>query len=151
MKNSKTQSVTNLKNWIVTKLKNSNCDKTQKLKLWQNLMVVIVMVVTINYFSKNNSTRWKPMRCSKSSVWFLRHVLVILAMFFGDSKSQRTSKSHYWFRSYGGFAEWVEYAYWWSFSGGGSAINGATFFKRDKNLVCQGALSLENGDVTTVE
>ena len=36
------------------------------------------------------------------------------------------SKSHHWFKSYGNFAEWVDFAYWWSFSGGGSAINGAT-------------------------
>ena len=36
--NSKTQIVKkkNLKTQIVTKIKNSNCDKTQKLKLWQN-------------------------------------------------------------------------------------------------------------------
>ena len=45
---------------------------------------------------------------------------------FGDSKSRRASKLHYLFRSYGDFAEWVDFAYWWSFSGGGSAINGAT-------------------------
>ena len=31
-----------------------------------------------------------------------------------------------WFKNYGDFAEWVDFAYWWSFSGGGSAINGAT-------------------------
>ena len=33
---------------------------------------------------------------------------------------------HYWFRSYGNFAEWIDFAYWWSFSAGGSAIDGAT-------------------------
>ena len=32
----KTQIVTNLKTQIVTKLKNSNYDKTEKLKFWQN-------------------------------------------------------------------------------------------------------------------
>ena len=32
-------------------------------------------------------------------------------------------EGHYWFKSYGGIAEWVD---WWSFSGGGSCINGAT-------------------------
>ena len=42
----------------------------------------------------------------------------------GNSKSLRASKLHYWFKSYGNFAEWI--AYWRSFSGGGSAINGAT-------------------------
>ena len=26
----------------------------------------------------------------------------------------------------GNFAEWVDFYYWWSFSGGGSAISGAT-------------------------
>ena len=34
---------------------------------------------------------------------------------FGDSKSQRASKLHYWFKSYGDFAEWVDFAPWWSF------------------------------------
>ena len=33
---------------------------------------------------------------------------------------------HYWLKSYGDFAEWVEFSYWWSFSGGGSVINRAT-------------------------
>ena len=47
-------------------------------------------------------------------------------LFLGDSKSQKASKSHYWFKSYGNFAELVDFAYWWSFSGGGSAISGAT-------------------------
>ena len=36
------------------------------------------------------------------------------------------SKLHHWFKSCGGFAEWVNFAYWWSFIGGGSAINGGT-------------------------
>ena len=36
------------------------------------------------------------------------------------------SRSHYCFKSYGDFAEGVNFAYWWSFSGGDSAINGAT-------------------------
>ena len=34
------------------------------------------------------------------------------------------SKLHYWSKSYGDFAECVDFAFWWS--GGGSAINGAT-------------------------
>ena len=34
--------------------------------------------------------------------------------FFRDSKSWRASKSLYWFKSYGIFAEWVDFAYWWS-------------------------------------
>ena len=38
---------------------------------------------------------------------------------------QRVSKLHYWFKSYGNFAEWVDVVNWWSFRGGGSAINGA--------------------------
>ena len=39
----------------------------------------------------------------------------------GNSKSWRASKLHNWFKSYGDFAEWLDYAYWWSFSGEGSA------------------------------
>ena len=45
--------------------------------------------------------------------------------YLGDSKSQRALKLHYWFKSYGDFAECVVFAYWWSFSGGGSAITRA--------------------------
>ena len=54
------------------------------------------------------------------------HNIDNVAIFLGDSKSQRASKLHCWFKSYGDFAEWVDFAYWWSFSGGGSVINGAT-------------------------
>jgi len=46
--------------------------------------------------------------------------------------------------SYGNFAEWMDFAYWWSFSGGGSAINAATLFsffvkvkKSLKKYTCQ--------------
>ena len=35
--------------------------------------------------------------------------------------SGRASKSHYWFKSYGDFAELVDFSYWWRFSGEGSA------------------------------
>ena len=38
------------------------------------------------------------------------------------SQSRRASKSHQWFKSYSHFAERVDFAYWWSFSGGGSAL-----------------------------
>ena len=33
---------------------------------------------------------------------------------------------HQWFKSYAHFTAVVDFAYWWSFIGGGSAINGAT-------------------------
>ena len=42
------------------------------------------------------------------------------------SKSQRASKSYQWFESHGNFTEGVDFAYWWSFSIGGSAIYEAT-------------------------
>ena len=32
----------------------------------------------------------------------------------GDYKNRRASKSHYWFKSYGYFAEKEAFAYWWS-------------------------------------
>ena len=48
-----------------------------------------------------------------------------LFQFFGESKYQRASKSHYWFKSYGDFVEWEDFAYWWSSSSGGYVINGA--------------------------
>ena len=33
--------------------------------------------------------------------------------YLGESKSRRAYKSHYWFKSYGDFAELVDFAYWW--------------------------------------
>ena len=60
---------------------NSNCDKTQKLILWQNLQIQIVTKLewwqisiykrtkTLRgSFSKNILTPWQPMRCSLGSV-----------------------------------------------------------------------------------
>ena len=38
------------------------------------------------------------------------------SQFLGDPKL------HHWFKSYANFTEQVDIAYWWSFSGGGSAI-----------------------------
>ena len=81
------------------------------------------------------------------------------------SKSQRASKSHNWFKSYGEFEEWVDFAYRWSFIGGGSAINGAnpSSFSKHHPLPCLqrlesaasgipiqsivGALTLKEGDL----
>ena len=80
---------------IVKNFKNSNCDKTRKLKLWQNsknqimtklkkniklwqnsksqivtvvIVTVLTVVVIVTYFSKNNSTPWQLMPCSQGSV-----------------------------------------------------------------------------------
>ena len=60
-----------------------------------------------------------------------RHTLIVkdgafshkitMLQFLGDSKSWKASKMHYLFKSYGNFAELVDFAYWRSFTGGGSA------------------------------
>ena len=53
------------------------------------------------------------------------------------SKSGRASKSHQWFQSYGHFTEWVDFAYWWSFIGGGSAPSACAaglFYQHYKDL-----------------
>ena len=55
--------------------------------------------------------------------WFIHAQTVIngasshkqtILTFFWDSKSWRASKSLYWFKSSGYFAEWVDFADWWS-------------------------------------
>ena len=74
----------------MTKLEKSNCDKTQKLKLWPNskkfklwqnpkthivtvvqvtvvVTVAVVTVVIMTAFSKNNLTPRQPMRSSQGS------------------------------------------------------------------------------------
>ena len=67
---------------IVTKLINSNYDKTPKLKLWQNSklklwqnlkydksQVMKIKKTLLGSFSKNILTPWQPMRCSLGSVF----------------------------------------------------------------------------------
>ena len=44
-----------------------------------------------------------------------------MLQFLGDSKYRRASKLHCWLKSYGDFAKWVDFAYWWSFCREGSA------------------------------
>ena len=44
-----------------------------------------------------------------------------MLQFLRDFKSRRASKWHYLFKSYGDFAELVDFTYGWSFSGEGSA------------------------------
>ena len=57
--------------------------------------------------------------------------------FLGYYKSRRASNLHYCFKSNGNFVEWVDFSYWWCFSSGESAINGATpssFLMEDLNF-----------------
>ena len=53
------------------------------------------------------------------------HEIDYVTIFLGDSKSQKVSKLHYWFKSYGDFAEWVNFAYWRSFIGKGLLLQPA--------------------------
>ena len=39
--------------------------------------------------------------------------------------SGRASKSHGWFKSYGDFAKYVNFAYWWTFIGKGLRLQPA--------------------------
>ena len=47
---------------------------------------------------------------------------------------------HYWFKSYGDFAEWVDFDYWWIFSGGGSAVHRATLSSFNRSCVAGAVL-----------
>ena len=56
----------------------------------------------------------------------------------GYSKSRRASKSHNRFKCYGGFAEWVNFAYWWSFIGKGPRVAcNAGLFQYDSTTTVQ--------------
>ena len=52
---------------------------------------------------------------------------------FRHCKSTRAPKLLYWFKSYGAFAEWVDFAYWLSFIGKGVHLQPAqqAFFSKD--------------------
>ena len=54
----------------------------------------------------------------------LSHKINYVTFFLGDSKSQRAPKSHYWFKSYGDFAECLLDKVV-KLVNGGSVINGA--------------------------
>ena len=45
--------------------------------------------------------------------------------FFRDYESLRASKSLFWLQSYGDFAKWVDFAYWWSCIGTGLRLQPA--------------------------
>ena len=47
------------------------------------------------------------------------HKIDYVTIFLGDSESWKASKSHYRFKSYSDFAEWVIFACWWSCIGKG--------------------------------
>ena len=51
------------------------------------------------------------------------HKIDFVTVFFRRFKiSERIAIAiQYWFKSYSDFAEGVDFAYWWSFNGGGSA------------------------------
>ena len=53
------------------------------------------------------------------------HKIDYVTIVLGDSKSRRVSKLHYWFKSYGDFAEWVDFAHWWRFIGKGLRLQPA--------------------------
>ena len=53
------------------------------------------------------------------------HKIYYVTIFSGDSKFQRASKLHCWFKSYGDLAEWVDFAHWWSFIGKGLRLQPA--------------------------
>ena len=87
----------NSKKQIVSKLKNSDCDKTQKLKLWQNFKKnnmwhkpkkiateVIVTVVTITVVTVEivKSFSKKQLYTSTTDEMFSGQLFAFLAMFF---------------------------------------------------------------------
>ena len=77
LQNSKTQSVTQLKNlncdkteqFVLIKLENLNCDKTQKHKLWQNSKTEIVTKLKktqmVTKFKVQIVTKLKTLNCEK--------------------------------------------------------------------------------------
>ena len=73
--------------------KNSNCDKTQTLKLWQNLNYdksQFMRRTKLNWsFSKNILTPWQLLRCSLGSVlqFFKFFFIQVPTFFFVETKS----------------------------------------------------------------
>ena len=46
----------------------------------------------------------------------IKYVIIVLEIL-------KALKLQYWFKSYCNFADWVDFAYWWSFSDGEFALN----------------------------
>ena len=47
---------------------------------------------------------------------------------------------HYWFKSNGDFAEWVDFAYWWSFIG-----------ERSASAACAAGLFISGGTLSSLD
>ena len=75
--------------------------------VWKDVIHMVVLAI-----KKNQTFLFQD--------YFVKEHIVLL------SKSRRASKSQYWFKSYADVAERVGFVYWWSFSGRGSTINGAS-------------------------
>ena len=54
--------------------------------------------------------------------WRFQSQIILYYNFLGDSQFSRAFTSHYWFKSYNNFGEWLDFAYWWSFSGVGQGL-----------------------------
>ena len=109
--------MTKLKNLNCDKTEKSNCDKTQKLKLWQNsktqiVTVVIVTLVTVadltvvivTSFSKNNLTPRQPMRCSQAAFYDFCDVL------WEDKRQEKIEiNCKWWICFFGNWTQTIEY------------------------------------------
>ena len=62
------------------------------------------------------------------NIFTARHALMVEDGAFShkidNSQFLGDPKLHHWFRSYGDFTEYMDFAYWWSFSGGASTVQG---------------------------
>ena len=92
------QIVTKLKKYNFHKTNKNNCQKTKKVKLWQNSVYDESLTES---FSKNNLTPWQPMRCTLGSA--LRSCDVWWRFSFGDVLGLFT------------FQLLVKFQFWWRF------------------------------------
>ena len=108
--------------WVITCDACNKIKKNKKLLSKMHVKAVNVLIVIKYLFRKQTFYSAKHncvnvhiiedifRRLGQSQGLLYKH----LCHFFRDSKSWRASKSLYWFKSYGNFAEWVDFEYWWS-------------------------------------
>ena len=90
-------------------------------KLEVSLCGLLEMSAPNNQLQKVTATQ-RTNFCQMYDIWFIydthpqtkqREEKIYLSL----NQKPFLSCSHYWFKSYNNFAEWVDFAYWWSFSG----------------------------------
>ena len=145
-----------LVSWSSLHSKSKKAVKIKQIRILYCICRISFVLAYLKHLFQNNGIISRPGRSQGLLYKHLRHWLTELSFVIISSRRRHTLKvedgafshkidyfiifpnidGHCWLNSYGNFHEWVDFAYWRSFSGGGSVINGATLSSLSTNQLC---------------